>query len=209
MRSFNRTATFIVGAMLGLAVLMGLSATARAETFCVDFRWKPEPTNLVRFDFSILDIQSEPDLGPGHALGKKFYSYVCVGQIASDAPYFADVQAKGIKMLSHDAEWDSYYPDLADPRWADYVVNVLAPIIVNKGFDGFFLDMVDSTETMMEIDPLRAALHYQGMVNLITRLKGKYPDKEILLNRGFVVFPSVHQVVKGMVIEELLQRYDY
>jgi hypothetical protein len=191
------------------SALICAAPSGLAESFCMDFRWKPTAANLVNFDFSILDIQSAPDLGPGHAAGKKFFSYLSIGQIAGDAPYLADVQARGVRMLHQNAEWNSYYPDLADPRWALYVINVLAPMIVNKGFDGFFLDTVDAVETMMEIDPANASAHKAGMINLIRGLKAAYPTKEILTNRGFVVFDDVKSVLKGMVVEELFQRDDY
>jgi hypothetical protein len=185
------------------------SPAARAESFCLDFRWNPNPANLVLYDFSILDLQAQPDLGPGHAAGKKFFSYLSVGEIAGDAFYLADVKARGVKLLSYNSEWRSYYPDLSDVKWADYVVQVLAPKIVAKGFDGFFLDTVDAVETMMALQPGRAAEHRSGMVNLITRLKNAFPTKQIILNRGFAVFDSVKHQVKGMLVEELFQRDDY
>jgi endo-alpha-1,4-polygalactosaminidase (GH114 family) len=195
-----------------ISILLGLFSCASwlgAESFCIDFRWNPNPANLIRFDFSILDIQSEPDLGPGHAAGKKFYSYLSVGQIAGDAPYLDEVSSLGIRFVAINEEWNSYYPDLSDPRWADYVIHVLAPIAINKGFDGFFLDTVDAVETLGELEPNRASAHRAGMVNLIRGLKAAYPSKQIILNRGFAVFDSVKTSVKGVLIEEMFQRDDY
>jgi len=97
-----------------ISIFLGLFSCASwlgAESFCIDFRWNPNPANLIRFDFSILDIQSEPDLGPGHAAGKKFYSYLSVGQIAGDAPYLDEVSSLGIRFVATNEEWNSYYPD--------------------------------------------------------------------------------------------------
>lgn len=195
-----------------ISIILGLFSCASwlgAESFCIDFRWNPNPANLVRFDFSILDIQSEPDLGPGHAAGKKFYSYLSVGQIAGDAPYLDEVSWLGIRFVATNEEWNSHYPDLSDPRWADYVIHVLAPIAINKGFDGFFLDTVDAVETLSELEPNRAGAHRAGMVNLIQGLKEAYPSKQIILNRGFAVFDSVKTAVKGVLVEEMFRRDDY
>jgi hypothetical protein len=189
--------------------LCWLAAAAGAETFCLDYRWKPNPANLVLYDFSILDLQAEPDLRPGHAAGKKFFSYLSVGEIAADAPYLDSVRARGIAMVSQNTHWDSYYPDLSDPKWADYVIEVLAPMIVNKGFDGFFLDTIDSVDKLAALDPLRALDYRAGMVNLIRRLKETFADKQIILNHGFTVFDSVKDHVKGMMVEELFQKDDY
>ena len=132
-----------------------------------------------------------------------------VGQIAGNAPYLVEVLARGIHSLSYNAEWNSYYPDLADPRWAEYVVWTLAPVALSKGFDGFFLDTVDAVETVSALQPNRAQAHRDGMVNLIRGLKNAYPTKQIILNRGFAVFDYVKTSVKGMLVEELFQRDDY
>src|SRR6185503_11723609 len=117
-----------------------------------------------------------------------------------------EVSRLGIRFVAINEEWNSYYPDLSDPRWADYVIHVLAPIAINKGFDGFFLDAV---ETLGELEPNRASAHRAGMVNLIRGLKAAYPSKQIILNRGFAVFDSVKTAVKGVLVEELFQRDDY
>jgi hypothetical protein len=192
-----------------LVLASGPLSSTQAETFCLDYRWKPNPANLVLYDFSILDLQAEPDLRPGHAAGKKFFSYLSIGEIAGDAPYLADAQARGISMVSENTEWSSYYPDIADPKWADFVIQVLAPAIIAKGFDGFFLDTVDSVDTLSRLNPLKAADYRAGMISLIGRLKQSFPDKEIILNHGFTVFDAVKDCVKGVMVEELFQKDDY
>ncbi len=200
---FSRT---LLAACLGF---LTLHQHAAAESFCLDFRYYPNQENLARYDFSILDLQSQPDMTAAHAAGKKLFSYLSVGQIAGNAPYLSDVQARHISFLGKNTEWNSYYVDLSDPRWADYVIDVLARSIVDKGFDGFFLDTVDAVETAMDWDPARAQSHRAGMVNLIRSLKEAYPSKQIILNRGFAVFPEVKSYIKGMLVEELFERDDY
>ena len=132
-----------------------------------------------------------------------------VGEIAGNAPYLREVQTRNISFISRNSKWNSYYVDQSDPGWADYVINTLARTIVAKGFDGFFLDTVDAVETLMRIDPARSEAHRQGMIKLIRGLKAAYPDKKIILNRGFIVFPEVENDIKGVLVEELFQMDDY
>jgi hypothetical protein len=186
-----------------------LAGNADAETFSLDYRYQPDQENLLRYDFSILDLHSQADLTEGHARGKEFYAYISVGEIAGNASYLREVQALNISLPIRNSQWNTYYVDVADPRWAEYVIKVLALGVVERGFDGFFLDTVDAVETLMDSDRKRANAYRLGMVNLIKGLKAAYPTKKIITNRGFVVFQDVKDEIKGVLVEELFQLDDY
>src|SRR5438874_1653503 len=129
-----------------LLLASGLCCGLKGATFCLDYRYRPDSQNFLRYDLAIFDIGAQVALTQGHALGKEFYSYLSVGEVGSGADYLGEVQALNLTLPQKNDQWGSYYVDVANPGWADYVVRVLGKKVVDKGYDGFFLDTVDTAE---------------------------------------------------------------
>jgi uncharacterized protein (TIGR01370 family) len=185
-------------------LLCSFSTLLHADTFVVDYEYFPKQDNLKRYDFSILSPYSRADLTEGHAAGKKFYAYISASEVAKSAQYFDAAENAGIPFLTENPNWDSMVVDLASPRWAPFVVQQLAAPAVAQGYDGFFLDTMDSyylapqnTWTTQEA----------GLVNMVRALKTAYPTKKIIINRGFPVFSRLKDVISGMLVEGLYYSY--
>ena len=206
-RALASAAQRLLLALLLLGLGSGLSV--RAVSFCLDFTYRPDPKNFSLYDVAILDRLSEADLAPVQAQGKSIYAYISIGEVAADAPYYPEVTNRNIAILGTNSDWNSFYVDMADPAWADYVIHSLAADVVAKGYDGFFLDTVDVVELLADQDPVRAELYRQGAIRIITGLKAAYPGKKIITNRGFSIFPEIRPSLDGFLVEELFQRDDY
>lgn len=194
--------------LIGLA-LHGSTTGVTALSFCLDFSYRPKVENFKKFDFSIHGESSQANFASAQAAGKQFYGYISLGEVRANAPYLDAVRARGINFRGRNDEWNSYNVDLSDARWADFVIDTLAKAVVKKGYDGFFLDTLDTVETLMEDDPAHARSYRRGLVNLVQRLKAAYPAKKIITNRGFAVFDSLATTIDGMLVEELFQEDDY
>lgn len=204
-----RSKNHAAAAAVFCAGLFSWGPSATGTSFCLDFSHRPKSENFKKYDFSIHGSSSQGNIRPAQELGKKFFGYISVGEVRASAWYLDEVRDRGVNFFGENEAWNSYYVDLSDSRWADFVIDTLARGVLKKGYDGFFLDNLDTVETLMEDDPRRARQYYRGLVNLVKRLKAAYPSKQIIINRGFAVFDSLTETVDGMLVEELYQKDDY
>jgi hypothetical protein len=180
---------------------------ASAPYFYVDYSRVVNPVHLRLYDLSIISPDAEVDLTEGHQLGHQFFSYLSIGEVASDAPYRAKVLSRKIPFFGKNEFWQSDLIDVSNPEWTQFVIE-LAGVAVQKKFDGFFLDTVDSAELLMQKYPEKAGAFRAGLITLVKSLKAAYPEKKIILNRGFPVIDQFVGVVDGMMIESVFQTFD-
>lgn len=193
---------------LGWPLLFGGPAqSAGAENFYVNYSRTVSPAHLRLYALSIISPEAEVDLTEGHKLGHRFISYLSVGEVASDAPYREKAISRKIPFCGKNEIWQSDLIDLSNPDWTQFVLD-LAGVSVLKHFDGFFLDTVDSVELLIRNYPDRTEAFRTGLVSLIKKLKATYPDKQIIINRGFSVIDQLTGIVDGMLIESVFQTFD-
>lgn len=89
--------------------------------------------------------------------------------------YFLDKRGKPVQ----NPIWGSYYVDARKPLWHQLVLEQYLPAIFARGYDGAFLDTVDTSANMQFVDSA------SGMSNLIKEINGAFSDKKIVINRGF------------------------
>ena len=204
----RRPASFAAGRWL--ACLLALSAlTVRAATFCINYSASPDLAALRDYDFSIVSPDARVDAAELRRLGHASYAYLSVVEVAQDAPYRAEVVARKIPLLGKNDVWLGDFADVAQPAWADFVVNTLAVRAAQKGFGGFFLDTADSVELLEKQFPQRAAAFRDGLVALIKALKAKFPQHPVILNRGFPLLARLTGSVDGVLAESLFRKYDF
>jgi hypothetical protein len=185
-------------------------AAGRADSFYVNYSKHIDPWCLPAFNTCILSPHS--DLDPSQVRrvpGQQFLGYVSVVEVAHDAPYRAQVLEQGLPSLATNSIWRSLVMDISDPAWQAFVITNLARQVRQRGFDGFFLDTADSIEWLRKRQPERAQYFRDGLVRLVRELKRQFPDCPIVINRGYEVWPSVRDVVDGVLFESLFQTYDF
>ncbi|MCB1078301.1 MAG: endo alpha-1,4 polygalactosaminidase, partial [Verrucomicrobiae bacterium] len=175
--------------MLGLSLLIGFSPLGAAEpdvpSLYVDYSSRPNPDHLLAYDLSIIHGTADADLAAGHRLGNEYLAYLSLVEIADDAGYRDQALAKGVKPILKNPLWNSDLADPADPKWRAFVIETLARPAVEKGFDGFFLDTIDSIRLLESLSPDRAESARVGLIELIRELKKTFPGKRLVMNRGF------------------------
>ena len=194
--------------LIGVAAFWAFLAPLAGLDFYIDYSDKPDAVCLVAYDLSILSPSAAFDLGPGQKVGNRFFAYISVGEVAPDAIYRQEIAGR-IPVFAKNEIWKSDIIDIAHPDWPDFVVKKLAARAMEKKFDGFFLDTVDTVEALSEKYPSKAAGYRAAMVHLIQQLKQAYPGQQILLNRGFAIFNEVTNLIDGVLIESLFQTYDF
>jgi len=105
--------------------------------------------------------------------------------------------------------WKSEVVDLGASEWRDFVLQDLAPEIIGKGFDGIFLDTMDAVEMLMGRFPDRATEFREGLIRLVKDLRLAFPDKRIVVNRGFAVMDELLSVIDGVMVESVFGSFDH
>ena len=187
---------------------MGAAGVAAERSFIVNYAAKPDMELLLAHDLAIVEPESAVDLAKAHAAGRKVLAYVSAVELREASPHFSTLKQAGVKVLARQAEWKSAIMDITHPAWADFVVDQLARTAAAKGFDGFFLDTVDSAMALMRQDAARAPAYREAVVRLVQRLRTAFPGKEIVLNRGFELVPALKGQVDGVLVESVFRTFD-
>lgn len=111
--------------------------------------------------------------------------------------YFLDKRGKPIQ----NPIWGSYYVDARKPLWHQMVLEQYLPAIYAKGYDGAFLDTVDTSANIQFEDSA------SGMSSLIKEIKSKFSDKKIVINRGFHLLLGDSNDVSGSIDGVMFESY--
>lgn len=94
--------------------------------------------NVVVVEPASIDIGGVESL---HKTNEKIYAYLNIGSLENYRPYFNEFKEKTLGLYEN---WeDEYWMDVSDIAWQNLIVDKLGRDIVDKGFDGFFIDNCD------------------------------------------------------------------
>ncbi len=149
------------------------------------------------------DHVSRLDLHRLKRLGVRPLAYVSVGEVAREADYFSRLP-KGA-LLDDNTIWRSVRLDVRRPEVRRFIVEQLVGGALDKGFEGVFLDTVDSFHALPKKEQ---ATFRQGIIELIRAIRRKVGRGAVWLNRGFDLLDAVHDQISGVAFESLYQGYD-
>jgi uncharacterized protein (TIGR01370 family) len=162
-------------------------------------------SSLSNFDLLVFDSDAHPAIPPLKQRGKTVVGYLSIGEVNSTRAYFNDVKAQNL-VLAENRNWkDSFFIDVRNPLWTKRVIEELVPMILQRGFDGIFLDTVDNAPYLEQTEPQRYRGMADAMVLLIKTIRRDYPSIRIIANRGFDILPRIENdidMVLGESIEE-------
>jgi endo-alpha-1,4-polygalactosaminidase (GH114 family) len=125
-----------------------------------------------------------------------------VGEIEEYRSYFNEIKKYAI---GYNPVWGSYVADVRNPEYRNFLIERVAKSIAERGFDGFFLDTLDSYKLVADGNEKSFV---DALVDFVIKLKQKYPDKLIVINRGFEIFDSVKDYIDGFLFEDLFWGLD-
>lgn len=166
------------------------------------------PQQIAKFDLAVLDADSHPPLSPLKG-NTTLLGYISLGEVADYRWYWPEVADKPW-ILSRNPNWQSRFVDVREAAWHQIVLNKIIPAVLAKGFDGLFLDTVDTAEYLERYHPGDT---YPGaeaaMVRLIRAIRKKYPSIYLVANRGFVILDQIADVIDGVLAESLFSTVDF
>ena len=196
---------------LGLVFILSFAFSRGAEplAFYVNYSAHVPTAPLVAHPLSIVHPSATMDLDAAHRAGNSVLAYLSVGEVASDAPYRAEIVRRALPLAGRNAEWKSDLIDLTDPRWAEFLVDDLAAAAAKRGFDGFFLDTLDAVELVAPGNAARTDALRRGLVVVVQRLRAAFPKRRIVVNRGFRAFAELRESIDGVLAESVFGTQDF
>lgn len=114
-----------------------------------------------------------------HKNGVKVYNYLNIGSLEDFRPYYNDFV--NITLSDYEGWSGERWIDISNAKWQDYIVNVRAKDLSDKGIDGFFLDNID-VYSQYKNDNI-----FNGILNVMNRLNSTY-KLPIIANGGYDFF---------------------
>lgn len=171
----------------------------------VDYSARPDPRALRAHDFCILDPAANVDLSPGRTLGHTQLAYVSAVEVAQKTDGAGRAATRGIPTIARNEAWNSSALDVTHPAWSDWLVDDMVGPALAKGYDGVFLDTLDSAETIGLADPTKKKAVHDALVAGVRRLHERFPGKRVVINRGFPLLDEVADAIDGVLVESLYQ----
>lgn len=112
---------------------------------CLETEYKDKIIKTAsNYDIVVIDAQdyTNSEIKAIKSSGAKVLTYINVGAIESDRPYFKDIKAKGLLICEYD-NWDGEWWVSADnDAWYKHISS-LSKSLLEKGIDGFWVDNLD------------------------------------------------------------------
>jgi len=197
--------------LLALPALLAPCAANAAKgsavkTWLCYYGSRPTPA-LGRFDLVVLESVNLP--APAKRGGIPLsLGYASLGEVDMDGRFWDAVKDQPFVLAKNDS-WNSRFVDIRDPAWRAFVLERILPGILERGYDGFFLDTLDSSLYLEETDPEK----YRGMadaaVELVREIRRRHPAAPVCLNRAAPILARVATDISFTLLECLYSDYDF
>jgi len=170
----------------------------------------PEPVDWGRWDMAILDPDHHPVIEiPGGMKKTVLIAYISIGEAESYRSYWEKI--KGAPWIAGpNPNWkDNYYVDVRHADWKDLVLDRVIPEILQKGFDGLFLDTLDTAGYLEGVYPQSYPGARQAMTALVSDIRKAYPEALLISNNGFELLPELAPFLDGMLAEDIHGQADF
>ncbi len=211
---FRTPARWVFALLIGVSlVLASFLAIVRGQT--QPFRWAVYYGDALSsdafdaFDMVVFDSDKHPDLAPIQARKGLTVGYLSLGEVHRTRSYFAEVEREGILVYENPTWPGAFAVDVRDKRWRQRVLDELVPAILARGFQGVFLDTIDTATDLERRDRARFAGATLATIDLVRAIKRRYPQAVVVLNRGYDILPAVEGAIDMVLAESLVTAWDF
>lgn len=165
------------------------------------------PEAYGRFDLVVFDSTYHPPLVRRKDGGPVFLGYLSAGEVLEQGPFWSRVEDRGI-LVQRKPFWNSWVLDARDPAWQNVLIHEAVPRILEQGFDGVFVDTLDSALGLeLWTDPARFQGTCSAVIGWVETLRRSFPDAMIAVNRALPVLPDIAAALDAVVVEGLFSTY--
>lgn len=166
-----------------------------------------DPAGLAPFELAVLDADALVDLQSIKNNGTTVVGYVSLAEVQPFRWYWELAQNAGC-ILPDKTAFGGYFVDVRADSWHRLLLDKILPTIMEKGFDGLFLDTIDTAEFLenrQSGEQLPGAR--DAMIKLISDIRQAFPNAVIIANRGFSMLPKFSSSVDVVLAESVLTEY--
>ncbi|WP_457680833.1 bifunctional glycoside hydrolase 114/ polysaccharide deacetylase family protein [Thermovibrio sp.] len=194
---------YITGLLCLILSLVSFSPLLAQEVKpSVAFIYSEPPDQLLyTYDWVVVD----PDNFTPKMIKERFYlkkrgkiiAYFSLGEAEPFRKYFKDFKKEWF--IGKNKVWNSYIVDLRNEECFNFLLKKAKELLRN--YDGIFLDTLDSYQEVLPKD--KWPEYERAEVEFIKTLRSLYPNKLILINRGFEIYDKVKDSINAVVAESL------
>lgn len=204
-----------VGLTLGLKSPTGAKARQRPLPATGDWNWAvdygpaTDPTLARQYRLLVLEPHHVRSVAPLRGPGSTLLGYVSLGEVERGRSYYRQLDAAGA-LGPPNSNWpDARLLDLRHDAARRVVTDRIVPEVLALGYDGIFIDTMDSIEAMERQDPVAGKGMIAAGASLIGHLRGRFPAMQMMLNRGYAMLPDVATQVDVVLGEAMASRWNF
>lgn len=204
-----------VGLTLGLKAPIDAAAKKRALPAAGDWDWAvdygpaSDPAIARRYRLLVLEPHHARPIAPLRGPGSRLLGYVSLGEVERNRSYFAALDAAGA-LGPPNPNWpDARMLDLRHEAARRAVIERIVPDVLALGYDGIFIDTMDSVEAMEQQNPIANKGMVAAGAALIGQLRARFPAMRMMLNRGYAMLPDVATRIDVVLGEAMASRWNF
>ncbi len=134
--------------------------------------------------------------------------YLSIGEADIHRGYWQSVVGRPY-LVEPNPNWSgNVRVDVRDEHWRKILLTQEIPHLVSLGFDGLFLDTIDTPEYLERTYPERFAGSRQALRDLLREIHVRYPNLPLVAN-GTTALADAAPYVAGFVVEGMFATYDF
>ncbi|MDP2599165.1 MAG: endo alpha-1,4 polygalactosaminidase [Deltaproteobacteria bacterium] len=132
-----------------------------------------------------------------------FFGYLSVGEANTSRDYWPEIMGENF-IVEENPDWPgAWRVDIRSPKWRQLLLEKVIPEILAKGYQGLFLDTVDTAAYLEEKYPKKFAGSREAMVAFVQSIRARFPDALILPNNALELLDDYGEVIYGVTVEDL------
>ncbi len=178
---------------------------SRVESWFVLYDGDPDTAEVFRwedYDMAILDPDSHPPLD---SIPPELFliAYVSLGRVGDYRPYWPELSGRSWISKVPTGEKRSYFVDVRDPEWKDFLIQRVIPAIKAQGFKGIFMDDLDSPLYLEKAHPGLYGGSKKAITELVGEIRRAFPELALISNNGFEILPEIGPFLSGLLAESV------
>lgn len=134
----------------------------------------------------------------------QWLGYISIGEVLTTTSYFDQLPREWL--IHRNSTWGGLIFDQTAAGWPEFLIQHIANPIWQAGYQGFFLDTVDSYLQLN--NPEQHMQQGDGLLRTILHLRQTFPDAIIIINRGFELLPALHFCIDAVAFESLYRGWN-
>lgn len=165
------------------------------------------PTGTPEYNLYIFDSTHHPELAPLKEKKAKVVGYISFGEVAKHDPFFEKIKNEKL-LIDENENWPgSFRIDIKQRAWHDFIIKNLIPNVLAQGFDGIFIDTIDTAEYLENTKKMSGQI--DGAIELIKSIRKTFPEMIIILNNGLFMTNMVGKEIDALLVEDIYTSYNF